>query len=137
TAGETVVTDATARDADGVMRQYVTTRTPWRDTEGNIIGLIGVSRDVTEKIRAERALRTSEERYRQLVEQSPEAIIVHRDGALLYINKTGADMLGADDADTFIGRSLTSFVHPDSHKRLVDAVGARGRGDYSAKPTEY
>jgi len=137
TAGETVVTDATARDADGVMRQYVTTRTPWRDTEGNIIGLIGVSRDVTEKVRAERALRTSEERYRQLVEQSPEAIIVHRDGALLYINKTGAAMLGAGDADGFIGRSLASFVHPDSLERLVDALSARGRGEFSTKPSEY
>ena len=137
TAGTSIVSDSTGRDADGVMRQYVTTRTPWRDTEGNIIGLIGVSRDVTEKVRAERALRTSEERYRQLVEQSPEAIIVHRDGTLLYINKTGAAMLGAGDADAFIGRSLSSFVHPDSHSRLVDALSARVRGEFSAKPSEY
>ncbi|HSU97256.1 MAG TPA: PAS domain S-box protein, partial [Gemmatimonadaceae bacterium] len=66
TAGTPIVSDATGRDANGIMRQYVTTRTPWRDTDGNVIGLIGVSRDVTEKVRAERALRTSEERYRQL-----------------------------------------------------------------------
>lgn len=136
-SGTASVSEATARGADGVMRQYVTTRTPWRDSDGTIIGLIGVSRDVTDKVRAERSLRTSEERYRQLVEHSPEAIIVHRDGALLYINKTGARILGAGEVEAFIGRSLSTFVHPDSHARLVDAVAARERGEFDAKPAEY
>ena len=136
-SGSATVSDSTARDSHGVMRQYVTTRTPWRDSDGKIIGLIGVSRDVTDRVRAERSLRTSEERYRQLVEHSPEAIIVHRDGTLLYINKTGASILGGGDADAFIGRSLEAFVHPDSHARLMDAVAARERGEFAAKPTEY
>ncbi|MEO6864320.1 MAG: EAL domain-containing protein [Gemmatimonadaceae bacterium] len=135
--GIPTVSDTTSRDSHGVMRQYVTTRTPWRDSEGGIIGLIGVSRDVTDKVRAERSLRTSEERYRQLVEHSPEAIIVHRDGMLLYINKTGAEVFGGGEADEFIGRSLPSFVHPDSQQRLVDAVTARERGEFAAKPAEY
>jgi diguanylate cyclase (GGDEF)-like protein/PAS domain S-box-containing protein len=136
-SGVAVANDSTARDTDGVMRQYVTTRTPWRDSDGNIIGIIGVARDVTDKVRAERSLRTSEERYRQLVEHSPEAIIVHRDGRLLYINKTGASILGGVDADAFIGRPLASFVHPDSHKRLTEAVIARGHGEFATKAVEY
>ena len=136
-SGTAIVSDASARDSHGVMRQYVTTRTPWRDSEGNIIGLIGVSRDVTDKVRAERSLRTSEERYRQLVEHSPEAIIVHRDGTLLYINKTGAAILGGGGAETLVGRALATFVHPDSHNRLVDAAAARERGEFAAKPAEY
>lgn len=136
-AGTAVVSDSTARDRDGVMRHYITTRTPWRDSDDNIIGLIGVARDVTDKVRAERSLRTSEERYRQLVEHSPEAIIVHRDGILLYINKTGAGIFGGGDADAFIGRPLATFVHPDSHKRLMEAVVARGHGEFSSKPVEY
>lgn len=135
--GTAVVSDASARDAEGVMRQYVTTRTPWRDSDGNIIGLIGVARDVTDKLRAERSLRTSEERYRQLVEHSPEAIIVHRDGVLLYINKTGAGILGGGDADAFIGRPLATFVHPDSHARLTEAMIGRDHGDFANKPVEY
>ena len=135
--GSAVASDSTARDATGVMRQYVTTRTPWRDSDGNVIGIIGVARDVTDKIRAERSLRTSEERYRQLVETSPEAIIVHRDGRLLYINKTGAAILGGEDADTFIGRPLAAFVHPESRDRLTQAVVARGHGEFSSKPVEY
>lgn len=136
-SGTAVVSEASARDADGVMRQYITTRTPWRDSDGNIIGLIGVARDVTDKLRAERSLRTSEERYRQLVEHSPEAIIVHRDSVLLYINKTGAAILGGGDADAFIGRPLTAFVHPDSHSRLMEAIAAREHGQFTSKPVEY
>ncbi len=136
-AGTPLATNTSARDVNGVMRQYLTTRTPWRDAEGHIIGVIGVSRDVTDKVRAERALRTSEERYRQLVEHSPEAIIVHRDGVLLYINKTGARILGGGVAGTFVGRSLAAFVHPESHSRLIDAVEARSRGEFAAKPAEY
>ena len=135
--GVSVITEAGARDSQGLMRQYMTTRTPWRDSDGNIIGLIGVSRDVTDRVRAERSLRTSEERYRQLVEHSPEAIIVHRDGALLYINKTGAAILGASDAETFIGRPIASFVHPESQARLEDAAAARSRGEFAVKPVEY
>ena len=137
TSGAAVVSDSSLRDSDGVMRHYVTTRTPWRDTDGNIIGIIGVSRDVTDKVRAERSLRTSEERYRQLVEQSPEAIIVHRGGRLLYINKTGAGILGGDGADAFIGRPLTAFIHPESHERLLEAAAARERGEFATKPVEY
>ncbi|MEO7218562.1 MAG: EAL domain-containing protein [Gemmatimonadaceae bacterium] len=135
--GSAVASDSTARDAAGVMRQYVTTRTPWRDSDGNVIGVIGVARDVTDKIRAERSLRTSEERYRQLVEHSPEAIIVHRDGRLLYINKTGAAILGGDDADTFIGRPLIAFVHPECRDQLTQAAIARGHGEFASKPVEY
>jgi len=135
--GAPVTSESSGRDAHGVMRQYVTNRTPWRDSDGNIIGIIGVARDVTDKVRAERSLRTSEERYRQLVEHSPEAIIVHRNGTLLYINKTGAAILGGEDAESFIGRPLTDFVHPDSHQRLADAVLAREGGEFSTKPVEY
>ncbi len=135
--GAPTTSDSSERDAQGVTRQYVTNRTPWRDTDGNIIGIIGVARDVTDKLRAERSLRTSEERYRQLVEHSPEAIIVHRGGTLLYINKTGAEILGGQDAESFTGRPLTDFVHPDSHQRLADAVVARADGDFSSKPVEY
>jgi diguanylate cyclase (GGDEF)-like protein/PAS domain S-box-containing protein len=137
TSGVPTMSQSTTRDHNGVTRQYVTTRTPWRDDDGTIIGLIGVARDVTDRVRAERSLRTSEERYRQLVEQSPEAIILHRYGTLLYINKTGAAILGSNDADTFIGQPLSSFIHPESHERLRESILERERGEFPTKPLEY
>lgn len=41
---------------NGVMRTYLTTKSPWRDPQGNIIGLIGISRDISDRKQAEEAL---------------------------------------------------------------------------------
>jgi two-component system sensor histidine kinase VicK len=67
----------------------------------------------TANLKAQAALRESEERYRRLVELSPEAIIVHRDGKIVFINPAGAALLGAHRATQLIGRSFLDFVHPD------------------------
>lgn len=137
TAGVAVTCETQLTDVHGVVRNFVTTRSPWPDADGNIIGLVGVTRDVTERIRAEDALRAGEQRYRLLVEDSPEAIIVHRDGVLLYINRTGTQLLGASEPAAFVGQPLNKFIHPDSAQRLADAVAARARGAFEQKPVEY
>ncbi|MGI8510150.1 MAG: sensor domain-containing protein [Gemmatimonadaceae bacterium] len=135
--GEAVTDTAFTTDSHGVTRTFTTTRSPWSDPNGNVIGLVGVSRDVTDQLRAEEALRAGEQRYRLLVEQSPEAIIVHRDGTLLYVNKTGADLFESGDASSLVGKSLGAFAHPDTLGRLAEAVKARARGEFDSKPAEY
>jgi diguanylate cyclase (GGDEF)-like protein/PAS domain S-box-containing protein len=61
----------------------------------------------------QRALQESEARYRLLVEQSPEAIAVHRNGYLQYVNAAAARLIGAADGDALTGRRTSDFVHPD------------------------
>lgn len=60
------------------------------------------------------ALQASEERYRALVELSPDAIAVHRDHCILFINPAGAHLLGADDPQQVVGRYFDEFIHPYS-----------------------
>ena len=66
-----------------------------------------------ERKRAEGALRESEERYRRLVELSPEMIAIHLNERFLYINPAGVRLLGAANSDELIGRSVVDFIHPD------------------------
>lgn len=63
--------------------------------------------------RLKKELMASEERYRILVEHSPEPIVVHTDGDIVFINPAGAKVLGANRPEELIGRSIVDFVHPD------------------------
>jgi PAS domain S-box-containing protein len=66
--------------------------------------------------RTEAALRHSEERYRRLVEQSPDAIVVHRRGRILYTNSAGLRLAGIEPASPLLDREILDFVHADDHE---------------------
>src|SRR5690606_6477960 len=85
-----------------------------------------LARDVTDWHLMRSALEESEERYRLLVERSPEAIAVHRDGRLLYVNPAGARLMGSDSAVDLVGRALAELVHPDSLDQLQEVAGGDG-----------
>jgi PAS domain S-box-containing protein len=63
-------------------------------------------------------LRASEDRYRQLAEQSPDGLLVHRDGGIVYANRGAAELLGAASADLLVGRSLRAFEPAGDEDRL-------------------
>ncbi|MFQ6617546.1 MAG: PAS domain-containing protein, partial [Fidelibacterota bacterium] len=65
-----------------------------RDDDGNPIGSIGVSVDISEKKRLQEKLRLSEEKYRILVEQSNDAIYILQEGKFVYINPKFKEILG-------------------------------------------
>lgn len=68
--------------------------------------------DVTARRSAERALAESEDRYRCLVESSPEPIVVHAGGRIVFVNPAGLALVGARTTEEVVGRSIMEFVHP-------------------------
>jgi hypothetical protein len=83
---------------------------PFETPAGTII--ISVIRDVTERVNLEEARRESEERYRALVDLSPEAILVHASGTIVYVNQATVQLLLAPSRQALIGRSFLDFVPP-------------------------
>ncbi len=83
-----------------------------------------------ERNKALKALIESEDRYRQLVETSPNAIVAHREGVILYANQATNRLIGLSDEETLTGKNVFDFVHPDYHvllkSRLSDIV-AKGQ----------
>ena len=65
-----------------------------------------------------RALRETDARYRQLLALTPDAVIVHTDGRVLFANPAAAQLLGAPDDATLVGRPLADFLHTDSAEVL-------------------
>ncbi|MFK7697024.1 PAS domain S-box protein [Paenibacillus sp. HJGM_3] len=108
---------------DGSTFYAAVTISPVKDESGNIIAFVGVERDITEKKRAEQALKESEERYRILVESSPEPIVVFTDSRISFANSAAAKLVGAETADSLIGGRIYDFIHPEYVTDLTRRVG--------------
>lgn len=86
--------------------------------------------DITSRKLTAQALQAAEERYRSLVESSPNAIAVHRKGRIVYVNPAGVKLIGAKSQEELIGRNLMDFVHPDYQEVVTRrAAAAYTRGE--------
>jgi len=102
---------------------------PLLDESGGIYQVLGITHDITARKCAEEALRESEEKYRQVVELSPDAIAIHSDWKFVYVNPAGVRLFGAEDAGELIGKDVLDFVHPDYR----EFVGKRIRQSYEER----
>ena len=94
-----------------------------------------VVRDVTERRRAERAVRDSEVRYRALVEGSIQGVLINQDGIVRFANAAACDIFGYPGPADFVGRPVLSFLAAEERERLVAYRRARLRGEPA--PTRY
>ena len=77
--------------------------------------------------RAKKLSETNEEKYRRLVDVSPDGIIIHHKGIILFANTSAAKIIGFDHSENLIGKNALAFVHPDSieavKKRILEKSG--------------
>ena len=136
--------EAVAERPDGQRRIFTPYPTPLFDDQGRLTGAVNMLVDITERKRAEDILRESEERFRAIVETTPECVkVVAADGTLLLMNEAGLEMVGAAAAEEVAGRSVYDLIAPEDRERFrgfnervcsgekgsleFDIVGLKGR----------
>ena len=91
------------RDALGRPRTHSLSGEPKFDADGVFCGYWGVARDVTDEVRAQRAVTASEMRYRELFTRSPSPLLLHRNGTVFDANEAAARLFGFVNAAAMNG----------------------------------
>ncbi|NTV45617.1 MAG: PAS domain S-box protein [Chlorobiales bacterium] len=75
---------------------------------------------VTEHRQAELAAQESEDRFRSLIEGSPEAIFIQTEGKFAYVNQAAASLFGAKLPYQLLGQSVANYFHPDFQAKAAE-----------------
>jgi diguanylate cyclase (GGDEF)-like protein/PAS domain S-box-containing protein len=105
--------------------------TPLDPSEARPTLRLGVIDDITDRKRAEETLRESEEKFRLLIENAPDAIYVHADARFIYLNRAAVNLFGAETADQLTGSPIMDRFNTEYHgmitKRLHDLYQERNK----------
>jgi PAS domain S-box-containing protein len=99
-----------------------------REGTGAPRSALAIIEDITDRRRAEEMLKESEAKYRNLVELSPDAILIHLDRAIVFANPTAAALVGVGSPDELIGRPILDLVRADARYLVAANIELDLRG---------
>ncbi|MGA9362820.1 MAG: PAS domain S-box protein [Bacteroidota bacterium] len=104
---------------NGEIMDVVETSTPIRNERGEIIAYRGILRDVTERKALERKLKESEEKYRSLIDASPDGAAVTCKGKFLYTNRAFARLYGYQKDTDLLNKSIFEIVSEEQREDVL------------------
>jgi PAS domain S-box-containing protein len=108
--------------AAGVTRLYLATKGPFRDPGGQVLGLLGICRDITDRKRAEEEIRQSQQKLRMHIDHTPLAVVEWDLGLRVAAWNPSAERIFGYTREEALGKQASFFVPP--HLRAhVDEVG--------------
>jgi PAS domain S-box-containing protein len=119
----------------GELRHREVSSSPVRNGQGTIIGSLSVVRDVTERKRAEDAVRESEERFRTMADGAPVMIwVANSDGGMEFVNRRYREFFGVSYEQVRDAR-WQPLIHPDDAASYVTAVqqSVQGRKPFAGE----
>jgi PAS domain S-box-containing protein len=116
-------------DSQGEKRFFeCTASVALRDNSGKPVAVLETSRDITNRKKAQDALRESEEKYRTLIERATDGICVVQDSIVKMCNRYVTKLWGGS-IEQILGRNIRDFIHPDALSEIVDRYNRRMAGE--------
>jgi len=104
--------EETQNRKDGSPAWSMTNKVPLHDQKGRVIGVLGTFQDITVIKQADEVLRESDQRFRSLLDNAPDAVYVQTRERIAYANRATLLLLRAEHPNQLIGRSVLDFVAP-------------------------
>ncbi len=133
-AGGPLAFDVTVVRPDGVRVPFELGSARFATPEG--LFAFGYLRDVSAERHTVVALRESEERFRFLVENAPDGVVILVDGKIVFINPSGTRLLGAPPA-TVLGTSVLAYLPPADAQATMQRIGEMFRSGKDMPSSEY
>lgn len=119
-AGNSISYEVSYPQKDGSVKNYLSKLFPIAFRKNTSNGILISIQDITQIKKAEAALRNSEERFRSLVSNISDLILlINKDGIILYQSDSVEKILGYS-SDYSIGKNIQDFIHPDDFNRSIE-----------------
>ncbi|MFV8830093.1 EAL domain-containing protein [Alkalihalobacterium sp. APHAB7] len=107
---------------DNKLSYYLINGNQIKDRNHEVIGTFLIAVNITAPKVLEQELKVTIENYDKLIENTPNPILIHKDGSILFVNPKAAEIIGAKDSNDIIGKCFLDLIHSDSKESVIKRI---------------